>query len=193
MRPPEKVLRDAQECLSRGGGALQALPSVIRRILEDGVWRQLPDKHGECFPDFPSFVEYPLWWGLETKYDRLVQFCRDDRECHALLLEQLEPAGKRGAPEGNQNRAKERENEPDNIRIEPYGTSSDHTLRRLKRDRPDLAERVIAGDLSANAAAIEAGFRRPMKSIPIDSPGSAVKALLRVFDRNDLLAALEDA
>jgi hypothetical protein len=35
-----------------------------------------------------------------------------------------------------------------------------YDLARLKRDRPDLAEKVIAGELSANAAAIEAGFRK---------------------------------
>ena len=33
-------------------------------------------------------------------------------------------------------------------------------LKRLKRDRPDLAERVVAGEMSAHAAAIEAGFRK---------------------------------
>jgi len=36
---------------------------------------------------------------------------------------------------------------------------SNYALKRLKRDHPELAEKVIAGDLSANAAAIEAGFR----------------------------------
>jgi hypothetical protein len=41
------------------------------------------------------------------------------------------------------------------------GTTATNTLRRLKRDRPDLAERVVAGEISANAAAIEAGFRKP--------------------------------
>jgi len=41
------------------------------------------------------------------------------------------------------------------------GTSRDYTVRRLKRDRPDLAEMVIGGAMSANAAAIEAGFRCP--------------------------------
>jgi hypothetical protein len=34
-------------------------------------------------------------------------------------------------------------------------------LKRLKRDRPDLADKVAAGEMSANAAAIEAGFRTP--------------------------------
>jgi len=35
-----------------------------------------------------------------------------------------------------------------------------YMLARLKRDRPDLAERVSSGTLSVNRAAIEAGFRR---------------------------------
>jgi hypothetical protein len=34
------------------------------------------------------------------------------------------------------------------------------TLARLNRDHPELAERVEAGELSANAAAIQAGFRK---------------------------------
>jgi hypothetical protein len=42
----------------------------------------------------------------------------------------------------------------------------DYTLARLHRDRPDLANRVESGELSANAAAIEAGFRK--KPTPLD-------------------------
>jgi hypothetical protein len=40
------------------------------------------------------------------------------------------------------------------------GTSKSYTVSRLKRDRPDLFGKVVAGELSANKAAIEAGFRR---------------------------------
>jgi hypothetical protein len=32
----------------------------------------------------------------------------------------------------------------------------------LRRDRPDLANRVVAGEISANAAAIQAGFRKKL-------------------------------
>ncbi len=39
------------------------------------------------------------------------------------------------------------------------GTSETYTIARLKRDRPALAQKVISGEMSANAAAIEAGFR----------------------------------
>jgi hypothetical protein len=43
----------------------------------------------------------------------------------------------------------------------------DYDMVRLSRDRPDLAKRVVVGELSANAAAIEAGFRRkPVKRCP---------------------------
>jgi hypothetical protein len=47
----------------------------------------------------------------------------------------------------------------DNISIKPeHGTSRAYTLDRLKRERPDLFDKVAAGDMSANAAAIEARF-----------------------------------
>ena len=36
----------------------------------------------------------------------------------------------------------------------------DHWLAGLRRDRPDLAERVEDGGMSAHAAAIEAGWRK---------------------------------
>jgi hypothetical protein len=39
-------------------------------------------------------------------------------------------------------------------RSEGHGTSKSYTLDRLERDYPDLFERVIAGELSANAAAV---------------------------------------
>jgi hypothetical protein len=42
------------------------------------------------------------------------------------------------------------------------GTDPTYTLKRLKRDRPDLAEKVVRGELSAHAAAIGAGFRKKL-------------------------------
>lgn len=59
------------------------------------------------------------------------------------------------------------------------GNAALYTVRRLKRDRPDLAERVIAGELSPNAAAIEAGIRRPTMQIPTDDPIRAAEAIRR--------------
>ena len=54
----------------------------------------------------------------------------------------------------------------DNINLKEQtkgGTDPAYTLARLKRDRPDLAAKVIKRELSANAAAIQAGFRKKKK------------------------------
>lgn len=48
----------------------------------------------------------------------------------------------------------------DNVSIKPqHGNSLAYTLDRLKREREDLYKRVIAKEISANAAAVEAGWR----------------------------------
>ena len=42
----------------------------------------------------------------------------------------------------------------DNIKVKSGGTSESYTVRRLKRDRPELAQKVIEGEMSANACAM---------------------------------------
>jgi hypothetical protein len=46
------------------------------------------------------------------------------------------------------------------VRPRPSGTSAAAAVRRLERQRPDLLDRVLAGDLSAHAAMLAAGFRK---------------------------------
>jgi hypothetical protein len=50
--------------------------------------------------------------------------------------------------------------EPEEAATKPQAGSRAYYLDRLDRSRPDLAARVRAGELSANAAAIEAGLRK---------------------------------
>jgi uncharacterized protein (UPF0128 family) len=86
--------------------------------------------------------------------------------------------------EGNQNAAKERENKDSNTTFD-LGRGKDYTLARLDRDHPDLAKQVRAGELSANQAAIEAGFRVKSITIPLD-PDRAAKTLRKHFDKESL-------
>src|SRR5208282_3228545 len=44
----------------------------------------------------------------------------------------------------------------------PTGNSAANAIRRLRKDRPDIHTRVLAGELSAHAGMIEAGFRKKM-------------------------------
>jgi hypothetical protein len=59
-----------------------------------------------------------------------------------LILNEVQPAADQGAPEGNQNATKNKEeNKPDDISFvspKKYGTGRTYTFRRLKRDRQDL-------------------------------------------------------
>ena len=72
-----------------------------------------------------------------------------------------------------------------------YGTSLSYTLRRLKSEYPELYQRVVAGDLSANAAAREAGIRRPTTTIYTDDVASIARTLRKKLDA-DTLAELID-
>ena len=71
------------------------------------------------------------------------------------------------------------------------GDDPTYVRRRLRRDRPDLAERVDRGELSAHAAGIEAGIVKPTATVPIDTPERAIAALARRFTRDELRVALE--
>jgi hypothetical protein len=53
------------------------------------------------------------------------------------------------------------------------GMAEAYTLARLKRDHAELAKRVVSGELSANAAAIEAGFRARTVQIRVTVEGVA--------------------
>jgi hypothetical protein len=66
----------------------------------------------------------------------------------------------------------------DNVTIKPErGNARAYTLARLKRERSDLFKQVTAGKLSANAAAITAGWRK--KLTPLDTAIRAFERLAR--------------
>jgi hypothetical protein len=66
----------------------------------------------------------------------------------------------------------------DNINSHPTGTSTGAALRRLRKDRPDLHATVLAGEVSAHAAMVEAGFRRKTLNVPLE-PLAIARALRR--------------
>jgi len=92
-----------------------------------------------------------------------------------------------GAPKGNVNAAGKAEHNSGNARIESLGkrNDSDYVLARLHRDRPDLEARVLAKELSANAAAIEAGFRERTITVPLN-PEKAARILRKYFSADQL-------
>lgn len=59
------------------------------------------------------------------------------------------------------------------------GRDADSYVARLKRDDPDMAEQVVNGELTANAAARQKGWRKPR--ISVTSPHSVASRLRQHF------------
>lgn len=74
------------------------------------------------------------------------------------------------------------ENQPAHSRLKYGTTNRDYILARLKRDgHADLHRAVVDGELSARAAAIEAGFLRKTITVPIDTVENALRPLVKRF------------
>ncbi|HEX5997391.1 MAG TPA: hypothetical protein VFY84_19800 [Jiangellales bacterium] len=156
--------------LRDGDHALGSVPSLLRQVLEAESWREFVTQRGEHVQHqrFVDFVTTPPLAGLGSDVDLVRRIVAGDREAGDLLDKALQ--NKAGRPETVANiHGIER----------PAGTSRDAAIRRLRKDRPDLHAEVLAGNLSAHAAAVQAGFRRRTVTVPVDSAESAASALRR--------------
>ncbi len=93
-------------------------------------------------------------WGEDPK--RVEAIIRDDPEALTLFREVM-----KGNHGGNTSIVSNINNDKRSA-----GTTRSYTLSRLQRQAPELFKRVCDGEMSANAAAIEAGFRK--KDTPLD-------------------------
>jgi len=76
---------------------------------------------------------------------------------------------------------------PDNVRKSSGGNDTTYALRRLARDKPELLDKIEAGELSVNAAAIQAGIRK--KPTPEDQ---CLRAFRKCSDKVGLLLRLQE-
>lgn len=112
------------------------------------------------------------------------------------FLKDLPELKDRGGQEGNQNAVKgkpqEERNELRNTKFVFESQTAAYTLARLHRDHPELAKQVEAGELTPNAAAIQAGFRRKMITVPVGDLPATVRALLRHYDVHELRRVIDE-
>jgi len=173
--PPHEVIRSLQQSIGHGGKEVfDLVPLQLRDVLEDRLWADRKDRNGQPFRSFEAFATHILWQGLESSIADLLLYCRRHPDVAELIRREVGAAAEHGA---NQHTVGV---DVINSSCGGGGTSATYALRRLKRDRPELAEKVVAGKLSAHAAAIEAGFRRPTIAVPAE-PDAAIAALVRRF------------
>lgn len=167
----------------------EAFLDWLRTAAKHRIWETLlRDKHGQPFGTFKAFCEAPKPHGLAIKLDvllgKLGTASDEVRRLTALQKAEESPLGEHGgAREGRGEQATEQGNNI-TLNVESVrGTDLTYTLRRLKRDAPELFEQVAAGDLSANAAALKAGFRRPVVQVQGTDPAKTSERLLERFGR----------
>lgn len=206
-----------QTALSRSDTNLNTIPGLILDIINLGRWRAWLTPDGEeirwSAADFRRFIEAPRPHGCQTPItlvrkilagtDTLPRFEELIRgEVGAAPGEVRNPYGVKGKPEQEINCDNITHNlSPETIPFPvrntppPTGTSTSYAIRRLRDHAPELLERVRAGELTANAAMVKAGFRKPLLQAP-DDPERLAAYLLRKWDRDRiglLMNALADA
>jgi hypothetical protein len=183
-------LRDA---LAEGVAGLGDVPMLLKRIIDEDRWQHRKIKTGAepDFVRFEDFVKTPPLEGLGADIEMLRRMCRDDK----VALDMIGEAIKKGEKQGERTDLFSGldDNESANVNFlangqEVKGSECElgnntvaRALRRLRSDRPDLHARVLAKEISAHAAMVEAGFRPKTLTVPA-TPDGAARILRRHFD-----------
>jgi len=192
---PKEYVKLTQEVLSSKIDIFETFPCCIEKIINEKIWAKVTDKKDEPFKSFEAFCKHPLWHGLELTIDELMTYLKRSPEIRGLVIGELDVQPE---PGGNHNPygCKGKANQNDNINLiqeepEPKGgTSPTYIAKRLKRDNPELFSKVQSGELTAHAAAIVAGFKKPMVQVRTDNADEAINKLLKHYTLENLKKAL---
>jgi hypothetical protein len=177
--------RENQEVAQAASGSANELIPALSRIIDTGHWREFEHPmHG--LQQFDRFTDYCSQFleldprAVELLLDRS-NFKAAAEQVRRMLAEDIEPVSNAGRPV-NLSDTK--------VTAPQEKQDAAAVIARLKRDRPDLAQQVIDGDLSPNAAAITAGIRKAYARYRTDDPALAVAALLRHYTAEQIRGAL---
>lgn len=155
-----QIIESLNDALRDGETGLESVPKLMETVLDDELWKKRRVKGGKIVEHkrFVDFIITPPIEGLGEKPEMIKRLLHGTPGVLAAFEAAI--VGEHGT---NQHTRVE----SDNITLHSErGTSKAYTLRRLKKQRPDLFKMVVAGELSANAAAIKAGFRK--EPAPLD-------------------------
>lgn len=197
LTPEQRRVHRVEHILRRDGGSPGSALEGLAAIVEDGTWRKVPSgpDRPEPFTSFHRFVEAnpPFGLGYSIKQLRALLQLQHPGEGAAVVRERMDAMRAEvarliaddvpvSAAHGEVGRGRRR---VDDINSNGQGgTSSAYVIGRLKRDRPDLAERVVSGELTPNAAARQAGITKPR--VVLTSPESIARALRRHLGPDDI-------
>ena len=131
---------------------LDSIPALIRRIIENRAWecRQVKMRGVVQLANLREMITRKPMEGWGEDPERIEALLKHDPEVLVLWREAMkQESGARNDLVDNINEVKLSK-----------GTSRSYTVSRLQRESPALFAQVVAKTLSANAAAIQAGWRK---------------------------------
>ena len=175
LRQNSRIVQALGQAISDGEHGLEMVPSLLKRVLKENRWREFVtdrDVH-VSYERFEEFAGTPPTRGLGTSVALIRRIVAPDKEALDLLDRALQRR------HGGDRKSEDSEIKIDNINFDPVpdGTSESNALRRLRKDRPDLHERVVNGEMKANSAMKEAGFRPHTFTVRADRPEAIVATL----------------
>lgn len=149
------------------------IPALLASIVTDGDWQRFETKAGDVVEhtSFTEFITTPPLAGLGTTATVVERICKidpdsdDARLVLAALRNDIPALANVGRPFANA---------ANGCVTTISGRDAGYVVARLKRDDPELAAQVINGTLTAHAAALKAGIRRPRITIPADNLTAAI-------------------
>jgi len=182
MTPEQRRIHRVEHILRRDGGSPGSALEGLAAILEEETWRKVPAGPDvvEPFASFTAFVEAPAPFGLGYSIRQLralLKLEHPDEKKSAVVRERMDAMrveverllGEE-IPEARdwQRPTLADSNKDDATNYMAESNSAEYVVSRLKRDDPELAGRVINGEVTANAAARVKGWRKPR--IVVSSP-----------------------
>jgi hypothetical protein len=127
----------------------------IKAVIREKSWEKRTIRTGELITlsSLRELITKPPLEGYGEKIEDVERMIANDPEALADFREAVKEHG------NNQHTAK---SIPNNVREAKVtcGNGKAYTLSRLKRETPELFASVVRGELSANAAAVKAGWRK---------------------------------
>ena len=178
--PVSKLMNSARYTVSQ----YPELISSLLEILDNDLWRSfvVPVDREMKFDRFALFLEYV---NTDPKELLAVLAAHDEQKLAARVRSEL---GGELAEHGEIGNGRSEGRGSDTTST--VGRDATYLVSRLKRDEPELAQQVLTGKISANAAAVQAGIRHAYIRIRADDVQLAVAKLLERYERADVLEAL---
>ena len=184
----EEVLDIVVQQFRKATVDFKAIGNALVTIYSKEWWREVTPSGGlgtKHFDTFFEWLEAPSPWGCDSTKEAIMPILKEQ---NLLAYNKI-----RGWEDASNKNGTNQYSGCDNITPSDRGDDPTYKVRRLQRDAPEYAAKVLAGELSPNAAYIEAGFAKRKQSFTIDKDGILkLFQKLSVDDRSEFMEILMD-